>query len=454
MLKLMEKFVILVLDLGSKSVAIMIDNVMIVIFSVLIMRLTVALCERVITHVGVTGSVAIGIGVPDSVVIAAPVIGTDLDAVHIVVLIHMLWVVLPVVLVRVVVAHVVGQSRLNIVVRTVFLASEVALIVEVRLVVAQVPVALNEVRSGMVLLAVQHHHIVVDCLGVSIFVRSSLGAKVSGCVVRLLAALLRSLTRLRLFSLLFGFSVEESFLRSHGLVGLSLSLGRLGIVPRVEVVRSVSTTTWHMRIILISIMISCVSVSTEVTVAVGTRTRTIRTVWARRRAVGNTRATVDIGTRTVWVHWTESWGEVLAAHVAVVLLSSNIEVLILWLRLLALLCCVLRSWLSLYRLNNRELKAVNSVNILGVVGLHLENEVAILDVSLRRAERRRVGIKGSIIALVPAVSIEGIEVITPVEVEAVCVMVVNVSLNVIILDKPWHICGVESLAPGFESILL
>jgi len=57
--------------------------------------------------------------------------------------------------------------------------------------------------------------------------------------------------------------------------------------------------------------------------------------------------------------------------VAIVLLSGNIEVLILWLRLLALLCCVLGSWLSLHRLNNRELIAVNSVNIFGVVGLHL-----------------------------------------------------------------------------------
>ena len=41
----------------------------------------------------------VGIGVPDGVMVAAPVVGTDLDAVHIVVLIHMLWVVLPVVLV-------------------------------------------------------------------------------------------------------------------------------------------------------------------------------------------------------------------------------------------------------------------------------------------------------------------------------------------------------------------
>lgn len=51
MLNFMEELVIFVLDLGSKSVAIMIDYIMVIVLSVLVVWLTIALSKRIITLV-------------------------------------------------------------------------------------------------------------------------------------------------------------------------------------------------------------------------------------------------------------------------------------------------------------------------------------------------------------------------------------------------------------------
>ena len=45
MLKLMEELVIFVLDLGSKCVAIMVDDIMVIVLSVLVVRLTMTLSK-------------------------------------------------------------------------------------------------------------------------------------------------------------------------------------------------------------------------------------------------------------------------------------------------------------------------------------------------------------------------------------------------------------------------
>lgn len=55
-LKFMEELVIFVLDLGGKSVAIMIDNIMVIVLTVLVVRLTMALSKRIITLVAINGS--------------------------------------------------------------------------------------------------------------------------------------------------------------------------------------------------------------------------------------------------------------------------------------------------------------------------------------------------------------------------------------------------------------
>ena len=50
----------------------------------------------------------------------------------------------------------------------------------------------------------------------------------------------------------------------------------------------------------------------------------------------------------------------------------------------------------------------------------------------------------------PPASIEGFEVISPVEVERLCMLVVRVGLDVIVHDIPWHVFGIQALSPGLK----
>jgi hypothetical protein len=92
-----------------------------------------------------------------------------------------------------------------------------------------------------------------------------------------------------------------------------------------------------------------------------------------------------------------------------------------------------------------------SMHVVVVIWLHLEDEVSLLDVSLGGTESSTVGIESGVVTLVPSLSVEGVEVILPVEVEASSLLVVVVSLNVVVEEVPWHVLGVEALAPGLES---
>jgi hypothetical protein len=58
--------------------------------------------------------------------------------------------------------------------------------------------------------------------------------------------------------------VEECFLGTISLISLSLSLRRLRIVVRVIVVRSMSHTTWHLRVVLMSNRVGKVAIITIV----------------------------------------------------------------------------------------------------------------------------------------------------------------------------------------------
>ncbi len=51
----------------------------------------------------------------------------------------------------------------------------------------------------------------------------------------------------------------------------------------------------------------------------------------------------------------------------------------------------------------------------------------------------------------PSASVESVEVIAPVEVESLCLCVVDVGLNIVVLDLPRHVLGIKSLSPGLES---
>jgi len=103
---------------------------------------------------------------------------------------------------------------------------------------------------------------------------------------------------------------------------------------------------------------------------------------------------------------------------SVMLLSTDVVMLVCRLRLLTLRNRMLRGGLSAHRHDFRGLVTVGAVYLLRVIGLHLQNQGAILDVRLRSAEGSAVGIEGGVVALVPAVSIKGVEVVSPVEVEA------------------------------------
>ena len=82
-----------------------------------------------------------------------------------------------------------------------------------------------------------------------------------------------------------------------------------------------------------------------------------------------------------------------------------------------------------------------------IVWLHLEDKVAAMSESLLSSEGRAVVIKRGVITLVPPVSVKGVEIILPVEVVAVGLEVVSVSLNVVIDAVPWHVICVEPVSP-------
>lgn len=167
-LNFMEEFIELVLDLVHQVCAAMELNVMHIsvtfvstmglriVSPVLVGNMTVSVMIQLeIASIRVIGSVLVLIVV--SVVRASvvfPVIWVVLDAVGIVMFVDMLRVMLALILVAVVVTHVVSPLRLNIVVLTMLLASEVTLILKVGLMIVHVPVSLVEVSIGVVFLTI------------------------------------------------------------------------------------------------------------------------------------------------------------------------------------------------------------------------------------------------------------------------------------------------------------
>ena len=83
-----------------------------------------------------------------------PIVRSVFDAVHIVVLINMLRMMLAIVAIGVIVTHVMSSLRLNIVIFTMLLSREVAIVVKMRLMIFQVPVSLLEVGIRVMLITV------------------------------------------------------------------------------------------------------------------------------------------------------------------------------------------------------------------------------------------------------------------------------------------------------------
>ena len=139
---------------------------------------------------------------------------------------------------------------------------------------------------------------------------------------------------------------------------------------------------------------------------------------------------------------------VSTAHLTMVLSSVDIVMVIF---LCTFLAICMGSWLSLHWLDGGKLVSVDTVDLIETVRLHSENKSTILDERLRSAESGGVGIKGSVVTLVPAVSVESVELIAPVEIETLGSGIVSVGFDVVVVDLPRHVLGIKAFAPRFES---
>ena len=82
--------------------------------------------------------------------------------------------------------------------------------------------------------------------------------------------------------------------------------------------------------------------------------------------------------------------------------------------------------------------------------LHLNDQVSTACVHVLRIEDTAVGLK-STASLVPATTVESIEIVAPVELKFVEKLVVGEDFDVVVEDVPWHVNRVESCTPRVEG---
>ena len=248
-LHLVEKLIVLVLDVALKTLTIMILNIVhigvseivssvLIFVTMFVIRVTMIEAKLKVTVIGVLGDVMVLVMVHIvSPGVMLPVVGEVLNTVTVVVLVHMLRVVFTLILLRVVVAHMVSALRFDVVVFTMLFASKVTLITEMRLMVLQIPVALAEVSMVVLLDTVSQDMLFVAILGVVVLVRGLLVHKVIISDIVLfglgLGRLGSSGSSLLLVVHLF---VEESSFWAHVLLSLSFSLGGLCVMVWVVMV--------------------------------------------------------------------------------------------------------------------------------------------------------------------------------------------------------------------------
>ena len=449
--------------------------------------------EFEVTLVRVLRSVRVLVMVPVvGLTIDVPVVRTMLDSMCVVVLIDMLWMVFTIVKVRVIVTKVMVSLWLHIVVLTMVLSREVTLVVEMRYMVFELPVALLEVGIGVMLVAVDElshvrhvvqvsglirGHLVVHVilrreviygviLASTLLLRLRLAPLLSRLTLHWLTALLRRLTTLLLLRLLLlglwltvHLFVEEGGFWAQVLLSLGLGLRWLGMVVWILVmirVVVVMMAYWRVsvRVWLIPLGLHRVVGSVRVNMSsIGIVVLIVNSVWIMHRWVVSSDIWVHSTVGRVAVRIVRVWHACvvrLSLHMAVLLLGANIVMLVTLLALLALGHGVLRSRLGPNWFDVSRLEGVHTVSHLWVIGLHLEDQIAVHDVGLRGAEGGRVGIEGGIVRFVPSVGIECFEVVPPVKIERLSLMVVCVGLYIVIHDVPGHILGVKTFAPRLK----
>ena len=395
--------------------------------------------EVEIALVRVLRSVRVLVMVPVvSLTIGVPVVRTMLNSMRVVVLINMLWMVLTIVTVRVIVTKVMVSLWLHIVVFAVVLSREVTLVVEVRYMVLELPVALLEMGIRVMLVAVDelsHVRLVVLMSGlirghlvIYVILRREVihGVVLASTLLwRLLrlapllgrlalhwrSGLLRRLTTLLLLWLLglrltvHLFVVERGF-GAQVLLSLGLGLRWLGMVVWVLVmirVIVVLVADWRVRVRvwLVPLGLHWVVRSVRVSMScIGIIVLIMSSVWVTNRWVVRSDIWVHSTVGRVAVRIVRVWFTSvmhLSLHMAVVLLGANIVVLVTLLALLALGHSVLRGRLSPNRLDVSRLEGVHTVSHLWVIRLHLEHQITVLNVGLRGAEGSRVGIEGGVV---------------------------------------------------------
>ena len=259
--------------------------------------------------------------------VSVPVIGTVFDSMGVVMLIHMLWVMLTIVTVRVVVAEVMVTLWLDVMVLSMFFSSEMSLIVKMRNMVLQLPIALLEMSIWVMFVAMDELFHVREFVSMSELIRCQLTVDmVRGHVV---------LDAVRNFVLAggarFGFWLGLCLWLS-----LRLSLGWLWV--EIWVVR-VKRSVW----IIVALRVSW--------------------AWEMSR-IGTVAMSVAVRVVCIWVGSIQ-----VTRHRTIVLRGCHIGTVI-WGRF------------GPDSLEMRRLESMDSVALLDEVRLHLKYQVAILDVGL------------------------------------------------------------------------
>ena len=262
--------------------------------------------------------------------VSAPVIGTVFNSMGVVMLVHMLWVMLTIVSVRVVVAEVMVTLWLNVMVLSMLFSCEMSLIVKMRNMVLQLPIALLEMSIWVMFIAMDELFHVREFVSMSVLIRRQLTVDmVRGHVV---------FDTVRNFVLSgsagFGFWLGLCLWLS-----LRLSLGWLGwLWVEIWVVR-VKRSVW----IIVALRISW--------------------AWEMSR-IWTVAMSIAVRVVCIWVGSIQ-----VTRHRTVVLRGCHIGTVI-W------------GWFSPDSLEMRRLESMDSVALLDEVRLHLKYQVAILDVGL------------------------------------------------------------------------
>ena len=90
------------------------------------------------------------------------------------------------------------------------------------------------------------------------------------------------------------------------------------------------------------------------------------------------------------------------------------------------------------------------MHIMMVVRLHPQHQVSFLYIGLGGTESCAICIKSGIVTLMPAVGVECIEVILPIEIESTSLVIISICLNIVVEQIPWHVLSIKTFSPRLK----